>query len=41
MIIEMQTAHGPIRAVGNPIKVADATPRTLLPPLLNEHGSRA
>jgi CoA:oxalate CoA-transferase len=41
MVIEMQTAHGPIRSVGNPIKIADAAPRTLLPPLLNEHGNRA
>jgi crotonobetainyl-CoA:carnitine CoA-transferase CaiB-like acyl-CoA transferase len=38
MLVEMPTAHGPIRAVGNPIKVGGATERMTLPPLLDEHG---
>jgi crotonobetainyl-CoA:carnitine CoA-transferase CaiB-like acyl-CoA transferase len=37
MVVEMPTPHGPIRAVGNPIKIAGATERMSLPPLLGEH----
>ena len=41
MLVEMSTPDGPIRAVGNPIKIAGATQRMTLPPLLDEHGKRA
>jgi crotonobetainyl-CoA:carnitine CoA-transferase CaiB-like acyl-CoA transferase len=41
MVVEMPTPDGPIRAVGNPIKIAGATERMALPPLLGEHGGGA
>jgi crotonobetainyl-CoA:carnitine CoA-transferase CaiB-like acyl-CoA transferase len=41
MVVEMATPHGPIRAVGNPIKFVDATERMTRAPLLDEHGKSA
>jgi len=41
MVVEMPTAHGPIRAVGNPIKIDGATERMTRAPLLDEHGKSA
>ncbi|MEW6272169.1 MAG: CoA transferase [Thermodesulfobacteriota bacterium] len=41
MLVEMPTPHGPLRAVGIPIKVDRATRTTTLPPLLDEHRGRA
>jgi len=41
MLVEIPTPHGPIRAVGNPIKIGGASERMTLPPLLDEHGDGA
>ena len=38
MVVEMPTADGVIRAVGNPIKNSGVTESFVPPPLLGEHG---
>lgn len=39
MVLELATPDGPIRVVGNPIKISDASDLTRAPPLLGEHTS--
>jgi crotonobetainyl-CoA:carnitine CoA-transferase CaiB-like acyl-CoA transferase len=39
MVIEIRTADGPIRCIGNPIKTGAGCERTLPPPLLGEHNA--
>jgi crotonobetainyl-CoA:carnitine CoA-transferase CaiB-like acyl-CoA transferase len=38
MVVEIPTPDGPIRAVGNPIKLDGCETRYQAPPLLGEHG---
>ncbi len=37
MVVSMEVPDGPIRAVGNPIKISDFKPDYRRPPLLGEH----
>ena len=39
MVIDMPSPHGPIRAVGNPIKIVGAAERMTPPPLLDDVGT--
>ena len=39
MVVTVNTPHGPLRLVGNPIKLQDSSTRHSPPPLLGEHSA--
>ena len=40
MVVTIETPAGPLRAIGNPIKIAGETTTYAPPPLLGEHNAR-